>query len=87
MTMTHKSEYPHEYPGKFDRPDIHEIKVGDVVYVRAIVTDVEIEAWTTRIAVKEYCSGYPMGTHTWKADNVNSVDIWKRRSKRERARG
>jgi len=51
-----------------------EPKVGDVVFVRAIVTAVDVEDFHTDIHVKEYEPGYP-GRNYYKA-SVNSVDIY-----------
>jgi hypothetical protein len=63
------SHHPSEH---YERMDIHQMKKGDVVFIRAIVEDVEIHSWHTKVSIKHYID---FGGCKWKAV-VNSVDVF-----------
>ena len=65
-----KVHHPTEHS---QRVELNRLKLGMVVFVRAIVTDVEIGNCTSRVAVKSY---QKYGGHVWEAHSVNSVDIF-----------
>jgi len=55
----------------YDRVPLEKLKIGDVIFVRAIITAVDIQDYYTTVRIKEYC-GYRC---KYTAD-VNSVDVF-----------
>mgnify|MGYP001600446037 CR=1 FL=1 len=64
----------HHFTEHLENIPLEELTPGKVVFVRAVITERNIEAWSTSVQVQGYQPLYPSGQN-WDA-TVNSVDIF-----------